>query len=527
MANKTMHHLVIEDNNYEILDAKNRANIAAEYSASSTYKVGDVVLYNGQLYKCTTAITTAEAWTAAHWTAVTVGGELSSVKDGLQAKFGFKSQTNASLFDADDVYNSSSIAWTRRWFANHVFNSGDVIDDISYAVSQDSALAITVYTEIWEENSGTLTKVFSDSKNVKAQTVQSGTVVTYHVASDYTVQKKAYVCFCMAGSRNPIPYTADSAGNDNVLVSTDVDPTTETLALSSLSTFPIKLIPSITISYTAYVGVNVVTIGDGMDYEEIQDALVAINDDTATNPYTFWLMPKSTPYKPFSMLRNSFTDNYPWSGIRTRNISIIGMDKAHCVIRSDSGNYKLPCGEPLTNGVIKNVTFVMTNDDQDPNATQGGYCLHIDCKPLNDMGYKMIIEDCDFENSSGPCVGIGVHANCDLQFRNCHFDTTLSAEYNPHEGYRNLVDYGVVYAHTSTATTAPDQHLTIEDCVGVCVEGSKSLRIDKTTQYDPETSSFVYTLIRNVFWNETLNAAGYGISGSLTADAKNFGNNNV
>lgn len=85
MANKTMHHLVIEDNNYEILDAKNRANIAAEYSASSTYKVGDVVLYNGQLYKCTTAITTAEAWTAAHWTAVTVGGELSSVKDGLTA----------------------------------------------------------------------------------------------------------------------------------------------------------------------------------------------------------------------------------------------------------------------------------------------------------------------------------------------------------------------------------------------------------------------------------------------------------
>lgn len=84
MANKTMHHLVIEDNNYEILDAKNRANIAAEYSASSTYKVGDVVLYNGQLYKCTTAITTAEAWTAAHWTAVTVGGELTDLKDGLQ-----------------------------------------------------------------------------------------------------------------------------------------------------------------------------------------------------------------------------------------------------------------------------------------------------------------------------------------------------------------------------------------------------------------------------------------------------------
>ena len=81
MANKTMHHLVIDDNNYEIIDAKNRANIAAEYSASSTYEVGDVVLYNGQLYKCTTAISTAEAWTAAHWTAVTVGEKVADLED--------------------------------------------------------------------------------------------------------------------------------------------------------------------------------------------------------------------------------------------------------------------------------------------------------------------------------------------------------------------------------------------------------------------------------------------------------------
>ena len=81
MANKTMHHLVIDDNNYEIIDAKNRANIAAEYSASSTYEVGDVVLYNGQLYKCTTAIATAEAWTAAHWTAVTVSGKIADLEE--------------------------------------------------------------------------------------------------------------------------------------------------------------------------------------------------------------------------------------------------------------------------------------------------------------------------------------------------------------------------------------------------------------------------------------------------------------
>ena len=105
MANKTMHHLVIEDNNYEILDAKNRANIAAEYSASSTYNVGDVVLYSGQLYKCTTAIATAEAWTAAHWTAVTVGGELRDLKEEFD-QFPNGNYPNMTAGNADQLVST-------------------------------------------------------------------------------------------------------------------------------------------------------------------------------------------------------------------------------------------------------------------------------------------------------------------------------------------------------------------------------------------------------------------------------------
>lgn len=43
-------------------------SIAPYYSASATYAVGDKVRYGNNLYECTTAITTAEAWTDAHWT---------------------------------------------------------------------------------------------------------------------------------------------------------------------------------------------------------------------------------------------------------------------------------------------------------------------------------------------------------------------------------------------------------------------------------------------------------------------------
>jgi len=38
-----------------------------EFSATSTYAIGDVVYYNGKTYKCKTAITAPAAWTAASW----------------------------------------------------------------------------------------------------------------------------------------------------------------------------------------------------------------------------------------------------------------------------------------------------------------------------------------------------------------------------------------------------------------------------------------------------------------------------
>ena len=53
--------------------AKN--NIAPEYSYSSAYNFGALAVYQGQLYRCTTAIPSGEAWNSAHWTATKVLGE--------------------------------------------------------------------------------------------------------------------------------------------------------------------------------------------------------------------------------------------------------------------------------------------------------------------------------------------------------------------------------------------------------------------------------------------------------------------
>ena len=51
-------------------------NTADAYSSSGTYKVGQLCIYENTLYRCTTAITTAEEWTAAHWTATTIAEEI-------------------------------------------------------------------------------------------------------------------------------------------------------------------------------------------------------------------------------------------------------------------------------------------------------------------------------------------------------------------------------------------------------------------------------------------------------------------
>ena len=60
-----------------------RSNFAPTYSASSTYAVGKYVIYADSLYKCITAITVAEAWNVAKWSARSVGAELETANGNI------------------------------------------------------------------------------------------------------------------------------------------------------------------------------------------------------------------------------------------------------------------------------------------------------------------------------------------------------------------------------------------------------------------------------------------------------------
>lgn len=83
------------------------ADLAPEYDATATYSVGDYVTYNKTLYRCTTAIATAEAFDDTKWTAVKVGGELKSHDariSTLEAGVDLEKSATNSFDDGIDSY---------------------------------------------------------------------------------------------------------------------------------------------------------------------------------------------------------------------------------------------------------------------------------------------------------------------------------------------------------------------------------------------------------------------------------------
>lgn len=61
-------------------------NFAGAYDSTATYAVGDYVVYEHNLYICNTDISTAEDWTAAHWTQIDLASALKSLETEIDTK---------------------------------------------------------------------------------------------------------------------------------------------------------------------------------------------------------------------------------------------------------------------------------------------------------------------------------------------------------------------------------------------------------------------------------------------------------
>ena len=68
----------------ELID--NTVSASDEFSKLNTYNVGDYCIYQGVLYKCTTAITTAGEWDATKWKATSIDKELKEISSYTKNK---------------------------------------------------------------------------------------------------------------------------------------------------------------------------------------------------------------------------------------------------------------------------------------------------------------------------------------------------------------------------------------------------------------------------------------------------------
>ena len=244
-------------------------------------------------------------------------------------------------------------------------------------------------------------------------------------------------------------------------------------------------------------------VGPGLDFEEIQDAIDSITGNYAT----IIIHPKDTPYSRFSLMRN-LSASYPWSGLSTvKHISIIGVDKEKCIIQSDTGNYDSPPAEIATNGVIENLRFIATHSASTGEETTGSYAVHVDNRPADENGMKLIFRNCDFVSYQTAAVGLGLYRNQDILFDSCNFQSNTDRTWKPSEDYNStyMCELGAYFMHTTMGYAGGNMFIRFRNCVLKHVGGSYAMRIADAD----EIQTALLEAIGNTLWDEDNENPGY------------------
>lgn len=122
--------VTILNGNMDLIDAeagKVRGNFSGAYDASGSYAVGEYCIYNGVLYRCTTAISGGEAWNSNHWTQVNVGDELGTLSEQIATLQNDINQKMTNSFAGTGVSLECSGSISSRQYDVLLIGGGDVI----------------------------------------------------------------------------------------------------------------------------------------------------------------------------------------------------------------------------------------------------------------------------------------------------------------------------------------------------------------------------------------------------------------
>ncbi len=149
--------------------------------------------------------------------------------------------------------------------------------------------------------------------------------------------------------------------------------------------------------------------------------------------------------------------------IRNKDIILLGLDKASCIIKYDTSVYSTPVLNGAA-GLFCNLTFygykpkkptvsrsntevVITPDNLDDYFS--GYVIHIDDD--FEYGRSIVFNNCNIISENNNCIGMGMRDHFSASFNNCYI--------------RSVGVAGILYVHDPDTLTyaGTDMHLTFKD----------------------------------------------------------------
>lgn len=127
-------------------DTNLKGALAPTYSTSAVYPVGSYAWYDGKLYRCTTAITTGETWTSAHWMEAKLGQDVCDLKSAIE-------QTNQNL---SKIYDNGQLLTITQQAMLHPVGDGTFTisgDTINYqeVTNQQNVIGFTFASEVGKQ----------------------------------------------------------------------------------------------------------------------------------------------------------------------------------------------------------------------------------------------------------------------------------------------------------------------------------------------------------------------------------------
>ena len=172
------------NSNFDKIDAeagKVRANFAGTYSTSSAYAVGAYCIYQGNLYRCKTAIGSGgEAWTSGHWDQVSVGTELTTLNNQIANVWNATKLAEVDSSTTSATIQNSSMSSYRAFLLVLVNTGGGLTNIIDTCIYPGGLLATNtnmrcyvpydasnIYCQAWYKASETVVSATGFTANYK------------------------------------------------------------------------------------------------------------------------------------------------------------------------------------------------------------------------------------------------------------------------------------------------------------------------------------------------------------------------